>query len=1263
MSDTIRETSPMITPDTLRKINKMNQAFYETHTKKNFGKTDVYGSQYSGTVENFGFEMLLEARKQKMEKPSLEGVFEINNYKYYFDLQYSNMIETYEQQGMLEAVLKKDVFLSNKEYRLKFSNCEDVYIPRSESWGNLNDATPSKVFKNKFIYTRTAPKLIIKDLSSGVIEEIDLKLEVAEDFEADYYFYHEFATEKFIDTYAGGDLVTVPITNDDAGLSFVWICEEIFKSLPPVDFVGNEPISGKPILTIGVDGQDVSHIYPIIYGIGSLPTQPSPGQWFLKAFSELDGFIPTNDNNYNAKISSIYYSFRPEDNSGDIDYEISFEEDYIKITLSDVIEWGIVRDTLNSEYHAEVSIDDFSDNTDPSPNIVLKQAFDISFSDNYLFDPYEGLCEEAESGVHIDILSDYSENSVPKKNGIIHSLGEFDGLPSYFKSFHDRIIHRSHVELYSIRDRLNRHVQTPMSKQTVALLLDSAIPKDELKGMTNDQEPAIIYQYDPEKYLYVTNSDKVISKKNVVSELTYVDDSTIGNCKIPAYAKKKKFIYHGNRTFSLETLEFDSEIETARVYYINNDSISYVNNASVPDEKKKAPLTLARICDIPTQYEQLMHVDNVSATYIFDRNYVRSEAGMTDDDKDLLLNKRRFCVALTPDTGSNGDVWLYSYRNGLPTKQTLMDAGYYVTVNLHNTDTPITTSNFNILAGGNGYDVGDTFYCLVGGKAYDGVVTEVVLGGYVHSVDITVESDSVVSYYNIDGEDTPLKTVTVSSEHGDGNLQIQLTIPESQRAGHAPIVIDAYSPSPSQYNLVAFMNDAFGNIFMYELQHDWTWNKICQVEGEEYRTNEYDVADGRMLDRSFEYSFFKYLLSNPTYANDESIFYNPMDYVVEESISDYQPARGHKGDTETTDLSEYIVRMNNPNSYYVLDCYDNTDNGHFNLYTYEQTSPDGYEVTLPRFNTNNTLEHYNVTNRLEIMYSNLNVAQPTLFVYSPSHNTRIIDSAITGLTDTILVTNSRFTNYNDYCSNIMETSGKLKWNVYYYPEYEFSDSYNGMLAQLRTMQRSELITYIRDMLGSDSEPFKYEDTEYRYSYDELIKYIMERYPTDGPYLKSGLRIHGYAGDQSIDNYGNPLGKQPTGGMIPVTADVINVNVTVDGSKKTSEPINIFIIDDQSFSGFDDDFKVHNEYGNDITSTAIILWEGYKYIYRDGRWMQLSKQVVDGYYNITNRMFYYDSQYANMITPDPDIIYCDINTGQYYKWNGSNYVLIIYNEEE
>lgn len=1256
MSDTIRETSPMITPDSLRKINQMNRAFYETHTKKNFGRTDVLGSQYSGTVENFGFEMLLEARKQKMEKPSLQGVFEINDYKYYFDLQYSNMIETYEQQGMLEAVLKKDVFLPDKEYRLEFTDCEEVYVPRSESWGALNDSVPPNVYKDKFYHTRTAPTLLIKDLRTLVVTRVDLKLEVAIDFASDYYFYNGFATEKFIADYTAGTLLTNPITNDDAELAFVWICVEIFKSLPPVDFIGNTPVVRKPILTIGVDGHNNSHIYPGIYGVDTLPDQGGPGKWYLKAKSELDGFMPDNVNNYKSKISNIYYTFEPT-GGVPVDYEIMFQEDYIKITLSDKVEWEIIRDNINSPYYAKTDLDSLIEINGESPaTTALVESFDIGFSETYLFDPYEGLCEGAQSGIHVDVLSDYSENSVPKENGTIHSLGKFDGLPSYFKDIHDRVIHRSHVELYTIRDRLNRFTQNPLTKQTAALLFDSAMPMDDLKNLISDQEPAIVYQPDPDAYLYVTDPDKVISEKNIVSEITYNSDTEFGNCRIPSDRNKQRFIYHGNRTFSLGAVEFDPELEMGRVYYVNNDSITYVNNASIDSEHRKAPLTLARICDIPTTYEQLMHVKNTSATYLFDQRYVRMGANFFNEDLNLLANERGLKIVMTP--GIQGDQWIYPLPMSLPTKQTLVESGYFRTINIDNSEVPITSSNFSVLSAGVGYEVDDTFYVLVGGKAFDGVVTRTALTGNVVEVEITVPDDGTVSVYNLDGTHTPLKTTTVSSEVGTG-LQIELVLSQTTIDQHFPGT-DVTEPPE---NLVAFATDIFGNIFLYGLQPDWTWEQICQVEGEEFRINEYDDHD-TWVSRTFNSVFFEYLLKNPNYA-DEDIFFDPMSYIVEDERHDYEPARGHQGSSESTDLSEYIIGRNMPNTFYKLECYDHADGGHFNLKTYELESLDGFETSLPRFNLNNTWKYYNPSNRLLISYAeSLNKYQPSLFVYSPSHNTRI--DGYTLMSDMVLEKSSHITNYNDYGSDIMDSSGILNANVYYYPEYEFSDDHIATEEYFRTKQRSELIEYIRNTFGSNADPFMFEDTDYRYDYDKLIDYIMERYPIDGPaYVKGGLKVHGYAGDPTIDpSTGKPLGKPVTGGVIPLTAEIFKSKVTVDGRKEESEPVNIFIIDDATFSGFSDDFRVHDENGIDITSTSIIIWRHNKYAYRMdpdtgvSHWITLAKPIKEAYYNPTDRMFYYDPQYANIITPDPDIIYCDINTGQYYKWNGVSYVLII-----
>lgn len=1246
MSNTNKESTPMISPDTLRKINRLNKSFYDSHTKKNFGREDILGSQYSGTIENFGNELLLETRKLKMEKPSLDGVFYVNNYKYYFDLKYSNMIETYEQQGMIEAILKKDVFLSNKEYRIKFEDCEEIYVPRSESWGALNDRTRSKVFKDKFYHTTTPPVLIIKDNSTSDVEEIELRLEPYEGFDADYYFYNEFATQKFIDTYEDGTLITTPITNDNAELPFVWICEEIFKSLPPVDFEGNDP-TGLPILTIGVDGHNVSHIYPLIYGVDVLPEQTEPGVWYIIAKSSLEGFNPSNLNNYNAKVDSIFYMFKPDDESiSPVEYEISYEDEYIKISLSDRVNWEIIRETLNSPYYARISMDVFNDNGSEDSRTILTEAFDISFSDDYIFNPYEGLCEGSASGIHVDVTSEYSENSVPTTNGIIHKLCEFDGLPSYFKTMHDYKTHRSHVELYTIRDRFNRFTQNTMDKQTSALILDSSMPQDDVDNIITDQDPAIIYEYVPGEFVYTTDMDKVVSLKNVLTEITYNGESVFGNCNIPSDKNKPKFIYHGNGVFSLNAIEFDSEIETARVYGITNDPITYVNNASV---EESMPLrTAARMCDIPTTYEQLIHVENISPTYVFDQKYVRMQCGFWYDDLELLMNKRNFKIPMIKD-GSGNDIWIYPYPSALPSKQILIENGYYNTTNIDNDLIQITSDNFRIFSGGTNYSIGDTFYIMLGGKAYDGEVTSVTISGRVSGFDLSIPDDSKVSIYNIDGTNTTLKTATVNTENGTG-LILELVISQSDVTDHS-LGIDTINPPE---NMISFAYDLFDNIFMYRLQSDWTWEMVCQVEGSEFRNNPYDMNMDVMI-RSFNYAFNKLIFDKDYVANDQ-IFFDQINNIEKKVIVDYDGARGHKGDTETADLSQYITDQNMPNTLYRLICTDDSDNGHFNLEMFEMKSLDDYIDILPRFNTNNTKKYYNPSNRFIVSNSNtLNTIQPTLFIYSPSHNTRI-DSYDT-MTDTVLIKSSHITNYNDYGEGLINSSGRLDYNIYYYPEYEFSEAYNTLKNYLSSLQRNELLTYIRDNIGNDSEVFVYEDGNYKYTESELVNYIMDRYPLNGPYLKDGLKIHGYAGDIAIDTRtGLPKGKPITGGIVPLTSDVIDTNVVADRIKMSSEPINIFIIDDDTFSGFDDSFRIHDENGIDITSTSVVIWDNNKYIFRNA-WIQLTKQIVNGYYNPSDGLFYYDLNYMNPITPDSDIIYHDLISGQYYKWNGANYIII------
>ena len=107
-----REFSSFVTPDSMRKTLNLLKNFYDSHTKKNYGYKDIHGTQYSGVVENFGSELYIESRKLLMHNPSLENVFVYNTFDFYFDIQFSKCINTYDQQLMLVALLSKDVLNS-----------------------------------------------------------------------------------------------------------------------------------------------------------------------------------------------------------------------------------------------------------------------------------------------------------------------------------------------------------------------------------------------------------------------------------------------------------------------------------------------------------------------------------------------------------------------------------------------------------------------------------------------------------------------------------------------------------------------------------------------------------------------------------------------------------------------------------------------------------------------------------------------------------------------------------------------------------------------------------------------------------------------------------------------------------------------------------------------------------------------------------------------------------------------------------------------
>lgn len=1205
----MKQDTSMLTPDGLRKTLQLNNSFFDTHTKKNFGRGDINGSEFSGTVENFGFEMLMETRKHKLEKPSLKNLFVDNKMDYYFDIQYSKMIETYEQQGLLEAVLRKDVFLSNKIYQLRFDDCHTEYVPRSEVWGGYNDENPeSYVFKDIFAKTSTPPTLVITNPEDPTdVEEIALTLSVAEGFETNYYFYRGIGTTDFIESYISGTLLTKPITDDMNGLAWIWMTVDIFRLLPDVNFVGNV-LSGatKPQLIIGTDGHNVSHIYPYIYGNQSLPYPLEPGVWKLIAYSEMDGFSERSESNYSSEISSIALSYDNDDDNIHNTYNITFVEDYIKITLSDAVEWQFVRNSLNEPYHAEVSMTSFIPNDTGSHGVVLVDAFNISFSDMYLH-PYEGICGAAQSGVHVDTLSDYADNAVPKTNGTIHGLGEFDGLPSYFKTMKGRTTHRSHVEMYTIRDQVNQYTQLPTRKQTAGLIFDSAMPQDELYDLAMN-DPAIYYQPDPDNYLYLTNPDKVVSQKNVLSEITFNDENTFGNCRRSSDVRKPKFIYHGNRTFSLNYIYLDPETQYARVYYVNNDPAKYENNAGLPIDERKAPRTLARICDIPTDYTQLMHVANNAATFLFDDKYVRMTCPFGSDDLETLLNNRTVAIVLPPDNHGPGDKWIFTPSespNSILTKQTLIGMGYYKW-EIPSSYIDADDMSYIISNGGSDYEEDDEFYILIGGQAFDGVVTSVSPTGQVLSVSIDL-SDEQVSVYNLDGVDTTITAINKTS-HGEGLTFVFSVLSSDVIDEHLPYpLINAAGTdgTPPDETLMCFKLDKYGNIWIWTMDDTWTWDQYCQVTGVEVINNPYDVnptIDERVVN--------DVLLVDVLYAqpiiNSDTLYPNMFRDVDIQRYTTYlwnvYPSNPQE------DLSDRIRNMNKQGMYYELISTDPAS-GYFDLKTYETGLPWNTDrddvtnpVTLPQFNQLNLPSYSNKTNKL--MY-NFTERQPELYLYSPNKDTIETFDDSFDMRDLNVLDEQRQITWKDVSSSLYDANRKLNNNVYYYPEFEHTKEHSDFYSSLVSKTRSELLTMILDKFGDQAEPLLVEESNYRYPQQKLIEYIAQRFPFDKPeYVKGDIKVIRYAGDEVMYSDGSPKGDQPKGGFVSLTSETLNPTVSANGIDRTSFFEYIFMIDDADFQGFNSNMRIHDDDGNDITKYSILIWNGKKYVHHNGEWVEL-----------------------------------------------------------
>lgn len=1233
MSTTPKEYSPYVGPDALRQYAHLMEKFYGLHTDRYYGHQDIEGSQYEGTVENWGSEMLMEARKMYMIDPPLRNIFVENTLDYYFEVKHSHIIDTYDQQNMLVVLLRKDVLLSDREYRIRFDDLTRKTFPRSLS------SSANKVYRDEYYHTTTPPTLVISKEGEEDVE-ISLKLSDEVGSTTDYYFHCDF------DAYLpGGDtpiphdgtLITDPLKNEYNGYPFIWICTSQLQLLPDVGFVDNT-FKDKDFMVIGTNGHARSLTYPLINNdLAVVEDIYELTHWLVKVqASHDDGFTDEigggkySPFNYTARIGSIelmYFEDASQAQPGiepTSSYMITYDPTYCKLCLNKDISFdqSLILDTVEGRailnilptatnfgkwfFHTPVDGDyDYDGATYvnptygytsmlsficnmldyPSSDPYITAGFVVVFDDKYLND-YETICENAYAGVHVDVTSDHSDNGVSKKNGVIHNMGDFDGLPSYFSYMIDDNIHRAHIEAYAIRDQLNKRNQKATDKPTAAVIIDSGIPKNEVNDIVLNGEPVIYYSIltPPGKYTYNEN-DKTIDPFNALSEITFSDENHFGNSKMEAHANEKKFIYHGNRHFSLTVSEFDPEKEYGRVYLVTNDRSVYENNETAID--KKPASTFARICDIPTNFSQLVYIKGTSPTIIIDPEYVRTNASYDNSDKEALYN------VTTRDHLMKASNSIVFFEYNAPDAADMANA-YPTYINLNDTidisDENVVT--YSIVNGGSGYVVDDTAQFYIGGNSIEVVVTaesDGVVTGFKFAdistnpptlVDMPVVSNQYQVRTNFASNSVVYDTETKSGE-GTG-LRIGLDIDQTEWDSTEPSI--GVIPSLPTF---CFKMDHEGILWVDALMEFDADIQSFQITASKVYYNPYDIDS---------------VGTTETMIKDIIVPMN-NDYIDSSTNVVKTFSNIDKG-TPARDFSPELNRLNANRSdsmFIIVDGPVTSSTDDIIRYEINHVGGNQDTTTIPYNSDINVGSYQNKSNKLRYSASS-DDEQPKVLVYDSNKTT--VDTMETIMKDVTTINTSRAISMADIFESsdltpetLVSATGNIDRDIYIFDEYDDSN-----LESYRSTWSEYTHRILIDIISSkypNSEPVQFEGTPYQYSDKMLVEYMMnncfnwsdwndETRPAT-IYRKPEIKMFRNAGDQIIKN-GLPNGKQPKGGFVTASDTVVPKHVKVDAYAFNVSPLNIFRIDTESPVSLNG-FRLYDEMDNDISKISLIILNG------------------------------------------------------------------------
>ena len=1195
INDKPKELSNFVSPDSLRQFLKMNKKFYNLHTDNDYGSSDENGFQYYGASKNFGSEILIESTKLRMNLPPIEVLDISDGMNFYFDMKYGYDVSDgtngfiysdttrFFRQNMVGCLLKQNTLIDGYTYSIIWNDVSLIY-----ALGYVNSSN-GDVFRMGFFKTETPPTLRIVDIN-GNISNISLMVNDESEINTVYYFPINTMTV---------DLLNISVTDDDVirqidtnhtftidinnhkvyNMPYVWFCVDLFRDMSDFTLTNNVNSHGDNLMNIGIDGHNVMHLYPST-GASTHPTvtEQSGCRWYLKA----RGDITSSRFGQLTQIEYLYADKPNPENPVSVNV-IELPDDYT-IKPSKNVGWNI-RTPQPGEYdydessfrnHSYVYVDlsEFDDNI-PRNEIIhytdkLLSAFDVFYDRRLFVGNYENMMNHATTGIHVDYTKDTSDNYVDKIHGIIHDMGEFDGLPRYMKEWNTLTSHRSHVELYSIKDNIINN-NFAMNRQTAGLLVDSGIPQTDIDTDISRLNICIEYQGGG---LYDTTHESELSK-NYLSDLGYETNTSFVDTSMPGMGKLCKFIYHGEGVFSLGIDTLDPELETGRVYLITNDDIKYHNNSD-----ENIPLrTAANISDIPTSYLQLVNIPNYSPTFALDPYYVRETASWNSDEENLVWNVRNKRLVYKVDGYNVTIVSPYNINLNTLYPRSFLEEYYSGKENFGQTldmsDPQHSTDfTFTVNTGGEGYEVNDEFNVIIGGVNFKGIVGEIDNGSVMY-VNMLPNTNYNVYVGNITPNPMICKTATVTGE-GDG-LTLLLTI-DSQ------VWEDLNIKSTGIFDDIFTLKfDSIGRIWIWKWDDDnSTWYEDSLFLGFDIQYNYYDQELPIEAYNDRFRSLTDVYICNSISCSQMNIFY--YDFKVrKEKLSNVISSEYNLNNDLSHVLSE---KFNFDETIYIADNSSNT-NPNYDLYEYhmsnasDQWNDKNNRYIIPQYHIENTFFAYLPTSKLT-MYSiqadsEWAYKQPDLYVYDVTKNK--VYNYIQYTNNDAIIGSSHNMIYNDIIDDRFISNKKLTKNVYSFSFNNDIKQWNDAKESLEALSREDLLLFIQMGFGDDVDPIKVEGTTNRYTDQELVDFIM----INQVYIRSNITLLA-AKESNIDSIDI---QQPRGGYTRIQNVYDSKLHTLSGTYYDSLPGDIFKIDADSIYDLNS-FRLYDDLGNDVSKYSIIL---------------------------------------------------------------------------